>query len=246
MDLPCLAWEKDYVPPEACQIRSEQHWQSAERSPMSNTIFPDVHWASLNSRQSASKNAAPSHPAAWNYPFSPLLATGMWSMMGPWCSPYLPRDSRGYKGCELSLSCHAQTDSREIRGGKNTSEVISAFPGGQFGIVPLHFIICCSVQLSSNMTQTTALPRASLGAASRNLVFLTAGKHFLIFSLNFPFLKFILFTSILRPHPGQLHLLRGWTESSLGRESHFLVLCRPKCTPCGCLVCIWGSHIQRQ
>lgn len=36
-------------PPKACQIRSEQHWQSAERSPMSKTLFLDVHWASLNS-----------------------------------------------------------------------------------------------------------------------------------------------------------------------------------------------------
>jgi len=42
------------------------------------------------------------------------------------------------------------------------------------------------------------LPRASLGDASLNLLFLTVRKHFLIFSLNFPFLKFILFTPILR------------------------------------------------
>lgn len=65
------------------------------------------------------------------------------------------------------------------------------------------------------MTQATALPRASLGELSRNLVFLTVRKHFLRFSLNFPFLKFILFTPILRPHLGQPPLLSAQTLSGL-------------------------------
>lgn len=58
-------------------------------------------------------------------------------------------DSKGYKRRDLNVSCGAQADSAEIRGGKNTYEVTFAIPGEQFGIVPLHFIIWCSVQLSS-------------------------------------------------------------------------------------------------
>lgn len=67
----CHAWSERRIirrvpPKKASQIKSEQHWQSSRRRPMSPARFCPwcalIQGASLNSRQSATKNAALSHP----------------------------------------------------------------------------------------------------------------------------------------------------------------------------------------
>lgn len=67
----CHAWPERRIirrvpPKKASQIKSEQHWQSSGRRPMSPARLCPwcalIQGASLNSRQSATKNAALSHP----------------------------------------------------------------------------------------------------------------------------------------------------------------------------------------
>lgn len=123
------------------QIKSEQHWQSSGRRPMSpERLCPWcalIQGASLNSRQSATKNAALSHPPPFEITHSHLcwlLACEVcWAPSTLLC---LPRDSEGYKGRDLNVSCPAQSDSERLEVERTPMRSSLTSLGSNLGLFP--------------------------------------------------------------------------------------------------------------